>query len=530
MIFCDDHPSNPIVFICTGNHNCKRKLCAQCQFEHKVASNKDFIPAQLFQKIIEEKIDQVKNHPKSLQDRIKKDFKSFIGETINILKIQLDIIIEQILQKFEQLEKEDQRYSNIFESGIHLLELSQQDLDFIIGILNNQLERWLIYKDNYCIQLNNTIKNFKKDAENYHQQINLVQEKIASMENQKCQGLKKFFTILQKTEFQISYSKDIKIIYQQDGEILKIDEIEIYQNKPESIINLEQIKHLTWKGQLDKNQKKVGNWYPLWKGETINAGGNYGDDGKKIGDWVELIDNFWDQAQVFEIGKYQNNYKCGIWDIIKNQKKIGGGEYIKNGIKNGNWTQLDNNYYEGKKVVYNGKYLDGKKCQKWNIILDGECIGGGSYDDDGQKDGEWRELHFNFNELIKLLFFRNNRITEIGIYKNGKKVGKWEIKNEGNQIMSKKLQLFFSGEGTFDQCGLKNGNWVELHDYYSVQNQITYLGEYRNGKKCNRWDTKFKIEEEVVQEEIIGEDIIIYMNRKIKIGQNCMIILIILHR
>lgn len=50
-----------------------------------------------------------------------------------------------------------------------------------------------------------------------------------------------------------------------------------------------------------------------------------------------------------------------------------------------------------------------------------------------------------------------------------------------------------SGGGSFDEqgYGIKIGKWVELIDGFGLNGQVTYIGEYINGKKVGRWNITF---------------------------------------
>ncbi|CAD8184649.1 unnamed protein product [Paramecium octaurelia] len=79
-------------------------------------------------------------------------------------------------------------------------------------------------------------------------------------------------------------------------------------------------------------------------------------------------------------------------------------------------------------------------------------------------------------------------ITYVGEYKNGLKFGKWETKNQGLLIPQ---FLCISGGGSYDESsnGIKIGNWIDIDVKSCFFQQIIYQGEYRNGKKIGLWDT-----------------------------------------
>ncbi|CAD8149934.1 unnamed protein product [Paramecium pentaurelia] len=322
--------------------------------------------------------------------------------------------------------------------------------------------------------------------------------------------------------------------------------------KPEILTNLEQIQYLQWIGESQSNCKKLGKWTAAWRGEKIiDVGGLYLENGKKQGFWKEIIQNFqkeaqvfqqgeyiheqrkgtwkyiyknkeigggeynqlgekngkwlelwagfWEQSQVFYCGEYQNGKKVGVWDIFYNfdgkNIKIGGGCYdnLRNGIKFGNWVEISNGFYYDSQVTYNGTYKKGKKLGQWDISYANKKIGGGYYDEVGDetKVGQWVEISDGF--------FGSSQVTFTGEYKSGKKIGKWDTWFEyiGNEII---------GGGCYSDAGdgIKFGNWVEISEGFYLDSKVTYIGQYKNGKKFSRWDIWYKKNYGDQKNEMIG--------------------------
>ncbi|CAD8193275.1 unnamed protein product [Paramecium pentaurelia] len=106
------------------------------------------------------------------------------------------------------------------------------------------------------------------------------------------------------------------------------------------------------------------------------------------------------------------------------------------------------------------------KLQKINV--------GGYYDQKSQKQGKWIEIFENYCDFADA--------TYIGQYKNGLKFGIWETIYK-NKII---------GLGLYDTQGSKNGAWIDLHDNFYDECQVTYYGNYKNGVKQGSWVTKHK--------------------------------------
>ncbi|CAK60119.1 unnamed protein product (macronuclear) [Paramecium tetraurelia] len=290
--------------------------------------------------------------------------------------------------------------------------------------------------------------------------------------------------------------------------------------------------YITYNGEY-KNGQKVGRWEICliqfnkesnnWK-KCVSGGGSYDEvRGLKIGKWVEIV------SEISQIGEYLNGKKVGIWKDIDNENKLiacvfygfggfelnrsmtyysylleigniqngkkvgkweiwsrnnefmGGGSYDEGGLKIGRWIDLDKvNSYKQKNI---GLYKYGKKVGQWDSwLLHGDKlnmkIGGGSYDEEGHeiKFGMWIELD-------EIFIYQNFRyITQKGEYKNGYKVGRWDI----NLIQFENKHNKRIGGGFYDQegYGKKIGQWIELDE----KKKFILNGEYKNGYKVGRWD------------------------------------------
>ncbi|CAK87951.1 unnamed protein product, partial (macronuclear) [Paramecium tetraurelia] len=257
------------------------------------------------------------------------------------------------------------------------------------------------------------------------------------------------------------------------------------------------IKNYQTKAQIYESgriyeQKEVRQMEKCHHKQSLRSGGGYYEDGSdsvKIGKWIELIDNYQQFSQVSYNGEYNNGKKVGLWDIFHQvQKRIGGGSYDKRGIKVGKWIELSDGSYKYSQVSYIGEYYNGKKVGRWNICQwdpytnTNQQIGGGSYDQEGDsiKIGRWIELSDGF--------CRDSQVTYIGVHKNGKKVGRWDLWYAERERPLIKNELI--GGRSYNEIGdeIKFGMWTEQSDGYLDRSQVTYNGEYKNGQKVGQWD------------------------------------------
>ncbi|CAD8106489.1 unnamed protein product [Paramecium sonneborni] len=365
---------------------------------------------------------------------------------------------------------------------------------------------------------------------------------VCSEKNQQYEGFQQNCKrqVIEQINFKIKFTRDNEIQYiKDDGQIIKTNKYIEILSIPEIMTNLEQINHLQWLGVYSNDFKKVGRWSPIWKGSALSDfGGWYTQDGKKFGKWKELFKTFSDNAQVYEVGDYYDDIKTGDWKFFYEEKQIGGGQYDDQGLKYGLWVDLSDYFWNQNQILYKGYYRKGQKIGLWQIIKNGnneefELIGGGLYNEQGQKNGKWEDLGQDFNQCDKVFYE--------GEYLNGIKIGRWNIKyreikgdeqiaggyyNDKGQKegqwqdlftnFQKDSKVFFKGGynqngervgrweiifkdqkiggGIFDRQGFKVGHWVELSDRFQDKSQIIYHGEYIQGKRFGRWDISFKKE------------------------------------
>ncbi|CAD8057991.1 unnamed protein product [Paramecium sonneborni] len=248
---------------------------------------------------------------------------------------------------------------------------------------------------------------------------------------------------------------------------------------------------ITWRGVYSKQGIKVGVWEIYWKyGEknTKIAGGEYDQQGRKFGKWIEQCDRFRYGNQSISIGKYnKQGVRVGIWElqckIDGKINKIGGGEYNEQGCKIGKWIEQSEEFQFVNQTTWTGEYnKQGVKTGQWDIYCNlkgnNNKVGGGQYNEYGFKIGKWVEQCDGF--LI------DNQSLQIGEYSGGVKVGTWEIFWRYDDKMNK------IGGGEYEQ-GHKVGKWIEQGIRFENLNQSTWMGEYNNeGVKVGLWEIYYQ--------------------------------------
>ncbi|CAD8089124.1 unnamed protein product [Paramecium sonneborni] len=234
-------------------------------------------------------------------------------------------------------------------------------------------------------------------------------------------------------------------------------------------------------GEFGKVKKKSGKWRAFWSGLVYKEVGGYYDNGLKQGLWSEFIKNYSRKAQICENGYYLNDQKQGKWNYIYKNNIIGWGLYNQLAEKQGKWIELSDGFSNYSQVTYNGEYQNGKKAGRWDILFRDQRqyrfqqIGGGLYNA-GVKVGMWIELSDGFQIYSKVTFQ--------GIYKNGNKVGKWDIKIYKFDGKSNCSGGFYK---EVEGCYTKMGKWIEQGYGLNLYSQVILEGEYKNGRKLVNW-------------------------------------------
>ncbi|CAD8155995.1 unnamed protein product [Paramecium octaurelia] len=278
--------------------------------------------------------------------------------------------------------------------------------------------------------------------------------------------------------------------YSMNGEIFRIEQNTKYAT---ILTNIDQVQKLKWGTQ---NLQYTVKWCPIWEARIIiNAGGEVNKNNLKIGKWVELSDNYCNISQVTHEGIYNNGLRNGKWITYFKENIICEGEYNLKGVEIGKWEHVHDRFSNNYQIIYQGEYKNGKKFGQWNIIdittQNKLIIGGGFYGTEGEKIGKWTELHNNFVNF-KTLNKYSCQILWKGYYRNGKKIGKWDI-HYSKELKS--VDNFESiGGGLYDETEQKQGIWIELLDNFSNCSQVRSFGEYNNGKTIGRWNIQFRDE------------------------------------
>ncbi|CAD8128878.1 unnamed protein product [Paramecium sonneborni] len=550
MIYCLNHPDQYIGGIYKGKNNLQtfRKICMICVSKHgihpqQILTKDDFVKQLL------RKSQQIYMETLLRQNFLKQNFKCQLSH-LDKIQEEISLIIQTIKESILAIqvgEKQmDNKFLNLIKEDLNPFECSNSELDFLVNFLEGtNFEEWMKKKSFLSFQLQNIGGLFDRIVQNLYKACHLTENLELNFTQQlieetiiPLQGLQKFDYQLKQTMFELKTLQNGDQIYQKDGEILRIEKNYMRYKNYEIIYNIEQQKHLKFKGQYGVKGNKIKLWKYFWKGKHV-GGGFYNIMGEKEGNWVDLCENYWDKKNILEIGCYSKGKRIGGWTLNYNNLQIGGGSYDQEGNqkKIGKWVELFEGFAYYAKVTYKGEYnVNGMKVGRWDImhskhdedeykqiqillIQNNIQSGGGLYDQEGnqKKIGKWVELDEGFNFWKQLAYDGKYNM-------NGVKVGRWDTKY--CKIGEKDYKQI--GGGSYDYQGRekKIGKWVELIERFYHPSKVIYNGEYNmNGMKVGKWDIMHCEPNEGEQKQIIYKVVEDYMIKKeirkrLESGQN----------
>ncbi|CAD8214150.1 unnamed protein product [Paramecium octaurelia] len=111
------------------------------------------------------------------------------------------------------------------------------------------------------------------------------------------------------------------------------------------------------------------------------------------------------------------------------------------------------------------------------------CVsGGGSYDQEGFgiKIGQWIDLKEEFR--------RKHNCNPLMSIQKWQKFGKCDMKwNWTMQYISIMDQSYAYASGSYQEDGIKIGQWIDFAEGFSFGQQLIFKDEYKNGRKFGNW-------------------------------------------
>lgn len=199
----------------------------------------------------------------------------------------------------------------------------------------------------------------------------------------------------------------------------------------------------------DNKGMKQGRWKYFYDNNTIKLEGIYKDD-KKNGYFKEYDET----GSLLSVKKFVNDV-----EQVEVQELIS--------------LKLKTDYYPSGKVKtvasYNGDVPEGVR-REYNeegtitagyIFTKGVLTGEGIVDEEGIKEGEWRE------------YYQDKTLRSVGTYVKGKPVGNWKYYYENGKIES---------EGNYTKSGLLDGTWRWYFEDASIRRVQSYIAGMEDGE------------------------------------------------
>jgi len=201
--------------------------------------------------------------------------------------------------------------------------------------------------------------------------------------------------------------------------------------------------------RTDSKGLKQGRWKYFYDDNTVKLEGTY-KDGKKNGYFKDYDEN----GSLLTVKKFVNDVEQVQAQEITSLK-------------------LKTDYYPSGKVKtvasYNGdipegvrrEYSEDGKITAGYIFTKGALTGEGIVDEEGNKEGAWRE------------YYTDGTLRSVGTYTNGKPVGNWKYYYENGKLES---------EGKYTKSGLLDGTWRWYFDDGSIRRIQSYIGGMEDGE------------------------------------------------
>lgn len=196
--------------------------------------------------------------------------------------------------------------------------------------------------------------------------------------------------------------------------------------------------------RINQNGMKQGLWKFFWDNDNLKLEGYYQND-KKNG-YFKYYD---EEGKFLRIEKWENDIL--IEDAIETKHLDRKVDYHPNGK-----IRTVAYFYKGVPDGVRREYSPEGEVIKSYILRNGILMGEGIVDDNGKKQGDWKE------------FYETGKLRAKGKYTNSKPVGKWIYYFEEGGIEI---------TGTYSRKGEKDGEWI----WYYPDKSILSIENYADG-------------------------------------------------
>lgn len=305
---------------------------------------------------------------------------------------------------------------------------------------------WKTYWENGVLKSEGNRKNFELDSIwNFYDENGSVTLQITYL-NGKKEGIRR--TIRENEIIEENFANDVKhgltVYYYPDGSVMRRINFEnglengfareydregtvitLIEYRRGFVVDRENIN------RRDRNGLKQGKWKFFYPGGNVKTEGNYRDD-KRNGYFKEYDE----KGMLTDVSKYVN-------DVRQEEAP----ELVKLDVRT--------DYYPDGKVKtrasYKGEVPEGIRREydeSGQVTAAFTFTGGvitaeGIIDDEGVKDGPWKE------------YYTNGTLKSEGVYRNGKRTGKWRFYHTNGALEQ---------EGNYNNQGNSEGQWKWYYD------------------------------------------------------------------
>ncbi|HNY07150.1 MAG TPA: hypothetical protein PLG86_03815 [Bacteroidales bacterium] len=375
---------------------------------------------------------------------------------------------------------------------------------------------WKFYDDNGKLILEINYKNGKKNGikKTYREKEIVAENYINDIK----QGLTTYYypdgKIMKTINFEKGMENGLSKEYAEDGTVIMILEY-----KKGFIINRERIN------RRDKNGLKQDLWKTFYENGNVCLEGTYKDDKKNgyfkqystEGNLLEITKYVDDVLQVeaaeivkldvktdyYPDGKpktvasYKNNIPEGVRREYSEEGKVVAGYTFKNGVKmaegivddegvkDGPWKE----FFADGSLKSQGVYNADKRTGEWKFFhQNGQLEQTGKYNKAGKPEGLW-QWYFADGKLLREENYING--LEDGIFTEYDEDGNVITQGEYLEGMEEGLWKYNTGdrreEGTY-KSGMRNGSWKTFYPDGKLSFEGSYIDDNPNGKHTWYWD------------------------------------------
>jgi len=210
--------------------------------------------------------------------------------------------------------------------------------------------------------------------------------------------------------------------------------------------------------RYDYNGLKRGLWKTFYENGLTKNECTY-LDGKKNG----FLKEYSVEGNLIKIEKYINDEKQQDAPELKNYELRY--DYYPNGK-----VKVAGSYYNNKAEGIRREYSSDGKIDKSYILKNGVVIGTGLVDENGWKQGKWKE------------YFEDGALKQEGAYLNTKKTGEWKFYYPGTGTLLEQT-------GTYNTYGKPEGEWKWFYESGHVHRIENYSDGIENGTMEEKSDS-----------------------------------------